>query len=122
MLNIWLCLLICISEGAIFAAAFVFVSNRYEGYRIPLMAFFVLMEILSVWLLYRNVETVWLFFVHPYISLMIVNIADYFFVKKDRFEKFFLWPFYILPALSGFILVWGWIFKIHALKELIKAL
>ncbi|MBR1876126.1 MAG: hypothetical protein IJ805_03350 [Lachnospiraceae bacterium] len=121
-MNYILWLLICIAEGVLFAAVFVAASKRDKRLRIPVMGVFIVLEIVSVYFLYRGYETVWHFFVHPYLSLMIVNIADLIFLKRDRFEKLFLWPFYVLPAMSGFILVWGWIFKIRALNELIKAI
>ena len=111
-------ILICILEGILFSACLFMVSARNKNRRVHLFGTFILVEIVTVWLLYRNYENVFLFFVHPYLSLMIVNITDYFLVRRDKFEKFFLWPFFILPVISGFVLVWGWMFKIHIFREL----
>ena len=121
MTNLLFRILLCIPEGLLFAALFVFVSKRYGRYRSLCLVSFVVLEILSVYFLYRGFEAVWVFFVHPYISLLIVDLADLYYCRKDRFEKLFLWPFFILPALSGFILTCGWILKIGALGELISA-
>ena len=117
-MNYLIAALICILEGGIFCAAFVLFAGNDERRRIALMGVFMIIEVVSVYFLYRGNEAVWPFFVHPYVSLMAVNITDYICIKRDRFEKFFLWPFYVLPAMSGFVLVWGWIFKIRLLPEL----
>ncbi len=114
--------LISIVEGVLFSFCFIYASGLRKK-RLPyLMLLFIIIEITTVWLLYKDNEAVWPFFVHPYLSFMIINAADYIFINRDRFEKFFLWPFYVIPAMSGFVLVWGWIIKIHALRELFGAL
>lgn len=122
MTNLLLRLLSCIPEGLIFAALLVFVSKRYGRYRLLCQFLFVVLEVLSVYFLYRGFEAVWVFFVHPYVSLLIVDLADLYFCRKDRFEKLFLWPFFILPALSGFILCFAWMMKIRIFGELISSL
>ncbi len=114
LIGVWVSIL----EGILFSVCYILTAKIHKTRRLWLMALFILIEIATVWLLYRGNEAVWPFFVHPYISLMILNVADYFYIKRDKFEKFFLWPFYVLPAISGFVLVWGWMFKIHAFKEI----
>ena len=122
MTDLLIRLLLCIPEGLVFSALFVIVSKRYGKYRFFCLMFFTVLEILSVFFLYRDFEAVWVFFVHPYISLLMVDLADLHYCRKDRFEKLFLWPFFILPALSGFILTCGWMLKIRAFGELISML
>lgn len=85
------------------------------------MLVFIVLEIFSVYFLYRGSETVWYFFVHPYLSLLIVDLADLYFCKRDYFEKLFLWPLFILPAMSGFIMTGAWIIKIRAVSELLSS-
>ncbi|MCR5651932.1 MAG: hypothetical protein K6F86_12205 [Lachnospiraceae bacterium] len=121
MINLWLCFLICIIEGVLFSALFIFVTVKYHRFRILSMMLFIIILTASVYFLYRNSETVWYFFVHPYISLLIVDLADLYFCRHDRFEKLILWPFFILPAVSGFVLTCGWILKIRAISELISS-
>lgn len=121
MINIWLCPVICIIEGLLFSTLFVFVTKRYGRFRMAMMLIYILAEIISVYFLYRGFETVWYFFAHPYVSLLIVDLADYHYCRRDRFEKLFLWPLFILPAMSGFIMTVAWILKIRAIQELLSS-
>lgn len=121
MINPLLCITICILEGILFSILLVFVTKRYGRFRILMMPFFILVQIISVYFLYRGTETVWYFFVHPYVSLLITDLCDLYFCRHDRFEKLFLWPFFILPAASGFIMTTAWILKIRAIQELLSS-
>lgn len=112
----------CIGEGILFSLILGIFSKKRPEYRVAALAAFMIMEILSVYFLYRGQETIWYFFVHPYIAFLIMDISDYAVYRRERFEKLVIWPLFVLPAMSGFVLCTGWIMKINAVGELIKAL
>lgn len=115
--------IISIAEGILFSAVYLFATKRRPKYRLPLMMLFMAILILTVYLLYGGQdEAVWPFFFHPYLSFLILDLADYYVNQKEKFEKLFLWPFFVLPAVCGFILCCGWVLNIHALPELFSAL
>ena len=84
------------------------------------VAIFVVLEIVSVCLLYSGQESSTPFFVHPFIAFFIMNISDYAVYKRgtgDRravaVEKLGLWTFLVIPVLSGFVLTVGWLIKLY---------
>ncbi len=113
--------IVSILEGAVFAAVLIPAVRRFRKAGPYLYGCFMLIGIVTVYLLYRGQdETVWPFFVHPYVSLLIVDLADLLVNKKSRYEKLFLWPFFVLPAMAGFVTCCGWILNIHVFRELFR--
>lgn len=112
----------CIGEGILFSLILGIFSKKKPQYRMAAVIAFIIAEIFSVYFLYRGQETIWYFFAHPYIAFLIMTISDLAVYRRDYFEKLVIWPFFVLPAMSGFVLAVGWILKINAIGELIHAL
>ncbi len=113
---------VCLIQGILFSVLYLVITKRQPRWGLPLMVLFTGILIGSVYFLYREQdEAVWPFFVHPYLTFLMVDLADFYVNHKSRFEKLLLWPFFILPAMSGFVLCCGWVLNIGALKELFNA-
>ena len=123
-----------IEEGILFTLLVGLISKKRPAYRVFAFCLIVLFEIVTVVLLYSGQEESSFFFWHPYIVLMIVNLADYATYKRGfsagrlpglglsapALEKFVLWPLLVVPVLSGFVLTTGWLIKLYG-RYLVRA-
>ena len=102
-----------IGEGILLAVMILFLQKRNKKWEIPAYAAGIFLSIMSIWVLYRAQENSAYFFWHPYISWLIVDLADFFRNRKSIREKLLLWPVVVLPVISGFELAIGWLLKLY---------
>ena len=115
-----------VGEGILMALILGLVSKRSPDIetaskrRAVTIGIFMVLEIVSVCLLYSHQENSTLFFAHPFITFFIMNISDYAVYKRgtgDRravaLEKLGLWTFLVVPVMSGFVLTVGWLIKLY---------
>ncbi|MCR4909558.1 MAG: hypothetical protein K5985_12075 [Lachnospiraceae bacterium] len=115
-----------VGEGILMALLLGLVSKRAPRFREALMGIFIPLQILSVVLLYSAQEESALFFFHPFLSWLIMDLSDLAVyrrgsvgVKTAVFEKLLLWPFAVIPVVSGFILTLGWLIKLYVVKGIL---
>ncbi len=109
-----------ICEGIVAALLLGLISKKRPEKRLHFFAFFVLFELFSVVARYSGYENSTFFFAHPYIAFLIVSISDYSTYtrglrpfKEAVFEKLILWPLFIIPVFSAFIMTTGWLIKLY---------
>ncbi len=109
-----------LGEGIIASLFLGLVSKKKPEYRTLYYAIFVLAEIAIVVMRYSGQENSSFFFWHPYIALLISDIADYATYRRGcgdskiiMFEKVVLWPFAVIPVLSALVLTVGWLIKLY---------
>lgn len=102
-----------IVEGMIMAVIYVYVTRKSFKWTWAVMAGLISASLICVVSLYHGQENSSYFFWHPYISWMMVNVADYLCGNNNWKEKVFLWPFVVIPIISGFELTIGWTIKIY---------
>ena len=107
-----------IGEGILITLFIGIISKKKPELRVASFVLVVIYEIFSVVWNYAGQEESAFFFWHAYLVLTVVNLADYATYKRafgsaSIYEKFFLWPFIIIPVMSGFILTVGWLIKLY---------
>ena len=107
-------------EGIMIALFGGLISKKRPEARSLFIGICVLAEIASVLSLYIFVENSSYFFWHPYIVFLIANIADLAVYERGRRgsreafgEKLLLWPLFIIPIISAFIMCTGWLIKLY---------
>ncbi len=115
-----------VGEGILMALILGLVSKRAPGFRELLMGLFILLELVSVVFLYSAQEESALFFFHPFISWLIMDLSDLAVYRRGSvgkktayFEKLLLWPFVVIPVVSGFVLTTGWLIKLYVVKGIL---
>ncbi len=115
-----------VGEGILMALLLGLVSKRAPRFREALMGAFIVLQLLSVVLLYSPQENSALFFFHPFISWTIMDLADLALTRRGllpgrtaAFEKLLLWPLFVIPVVSGFILTAGWLIKLYVVKGIL---
>ena len=112
----------CIGEGIIFSIILGAVSKHKPSLRSAAAVSFVVIEIVSVYFLYRGQENTLFFFLHPFIAFMLTDISDYAVYKRDNFEKLVIWPLFVVPLMSSFVFAMSWIWKIDAIGEFFRTI
>ena len=115
-----------VGEGILMALILGLISKRSPDIetasvrRTAAIAVFIVLEIVSVCLLYSHQENSTLFFAHPFLAFLVMNISDYAVYKRGTgdiravaIEKLALWPFLVIPVMSGFVLTVGWLIKLY---------
>ena len=100
-------------EGILMALFLGVISKKRPELRNGYFAFSILLEIISVLTLYMGQENSTFFFAHPYIVFFIANLSDYSTYKREHFEKLVLWPVFVIPVISAFVLTTGWLIKLY---------
>ena len=109
----------CIGEGILFALILGIFSKKRPDVRKYIFALSMIIEVFSVYFLYRGQENALFFFLQPYIALFIMNISDFAVYKRAKMEKLIIWPLFVLPAMAGFVLSVSWMMKIRFIADLL---
>lgn len=100
-------------EGILLSVPLILIQKKNRKWEIPAYAAGIFLSVMSVWVLYRAQENSAYFFWHPYLSWLIVDMADFLVNRKSAREKLFLWPVVVIPVISGFELAVGWLLKLY---------
>ena len=131
-----------VCEGIMISLFGGLVSKNKPEYRTRFLAVVIVLEIVSVLSLYIFVENSSYFFWHPYIAFTLASIADLALYERGAFfvagcqiedlsngdtkfyrgaksareaymEKLLLWPLFVIPVISAFIMCTGWLIKLY---------
>ncbi|MCR5625900.1 MAG: hypothetical protein K6F99_01140 [Lachnospiraceae bacterium] len=109
-----------VGEGILMALILGIFSKRFPDKRLICFAVYIILEIVSVVTLYGGQEESALFFIHPFLVFFIINLSDYAVYRRGcgeariiAAEKLLLWPFVVIPVMSGFVLTVGWLIKLY---------
>lgn len=109
-----------LAEGITACLILGLISKNKPGLRLSAYLLFLLSEIALVVFRYAGQENSAFFFFHPYIAFLVVDISDYStYVRGVRpfkeavFERFVLWPLFVIPIMSAFVMTVGWMIKLY---------
>ena len=109
-----------LGEGIMTALFWGLVSKKKPEMRSFYIIAVIILEIVSVLSLYIFVENSSYFFWHPYIVFLIASVSDFAVYERARrgigeafAEKILLWPLFVIPVISAFIMCSGWLIKLY---------
>ncbi len=114
-----------LAEGITACLILGLISKKKSELRMPAYLVFLISEIALVVFRYAGQENSAFFFFHPYLAFLVVDISDYStYVRGVRpfkeavFERFVLWPLFVIPVMSAFVMTVGWLIKLYGKRLL----